>query len=167
MQIYGTKTDDLTVKMTNKELSSTPWTTIYKVDPSLPAGATKEEQSPYRGRVVEAYRNVYDGEGNLVSSTLESKNTYKKRDRIILVSPYDGAQYGLTEADGAIITPAPTPSAPAETVPAETAPVETAPASTQPAESAVPSAAPSPSETMPDIGIPLASAPPAAEEGQT
>ena len=176
VQIYGTKTDDLTVKMTNKELSSTPWTTIYKVDPSLPAGTTKEEQSPYRGRVVEAYRNVYDGEGNLVSSTLESKNTYKKRDQIILVSPYDGAQYGLTEADGAIITPAPTPSAPAETAPVETAPAETAPvettpvettpASAQPVESAVPSAAPVPSETVPDNGIPLASTPPAAEEGQ-
>ena len=165
VQIYGTKTDDLTVKMTNKELSSTPWTTIYKVDPSLPAGTTKEEQSPYRGRVVEAYRNVYDGEGNLVSSTLESKNTYKKRDQIILVSPYDGAQYGLTEADGAIITPAPTPSAPVETAPAETTPVETTPASTQPVESAVPSTAPVPSETVPDNGIPLASAPP-AEEGQ-
>ena len=182
VQIYGTQTDDLTVKMTNKELSSTAWTTIYKVDASLPAGTTKEEQSPYRGRVVEAYRNVYDGEGNLVSSTLESKNTYKKRDQIILVSPYDGAKYGLTEADGAIITPAPTPSAPAETAPVETAPVETAPtetapmettpvettpASTQPVESAVPSATPVPSETVtvPDNGIPLASAPP-AEEGQ-
>ena len=172
VRIYGTKTDDLTVKMTNKELSSTAWTTIYKVDASLPAGTTKEEQSPYRGRVVEAYRNVYDGEGNLVSSTLESKNTYKKRDQIILVSPYDGAKYGLTEADGAIITPAPTPSAPVETAPVETAPaettpVETTPASTQPVESAVPSATPVPSETVtvPDNGIPLASAPP-AEEGQ-
>ena len=165
VRIYGTKTDDLTVKMTNKELSSTAWTTIYKVDASLPAGTTKEEQSPYRGRVVEAYRNVYDGEGNLVSSTLESKNTYKKRDQIILVSPYDAAQYGLTEADGAIITPAPTPSAPVETAPAETTPVETTPASTQPVESAVPSTAPVPSETVPDNGIPLASAPP-AEEGQ-
>ena len=128
--------------------------------------------------MVEAYRNVYDGEGNLVSSTLESKNTYKKRDQIILVSPYDGAQYGLTEADGAIITPAPTPSAPAETAPVETAPAETAPvettpvettpASAQPVESAIPSATPVPSETVtvPDIGIPLASTPPAAEEGQ-
>ena len=165
VQIYGTKTDDLTVKMTNKELSSTPWTTIYQVDPTLPAGSTREEQSPYRGRVVEAYRNIYDGEGNLVSSTLESKNTYKKRDRIILVSPYDGAQYGLTEADGAIITPSPSPSAPAETgpgtgdVPASQTPVETAPV-----ESAAPTATPVPSETAPDLGIPLSPAPPVEEE---
>ncbi|MBM6977014.1 VanW family protein, partial [Intestinimonas butyriciproducens] len=116
VQIYGTKTDDLYVKMTNKELSSTSWSTEYKVDPSLPAGSTRTEQTPYRGRVVEAYRNVYDGSGNLVSSTLETKSTYKMRNQIILVSPYDAAKYGLTEADGAIITtPSPAPSAPAET----------------------------------------------------
>lgn len=173
VQIYGTKTDDLYVKMTNKELSSTPWSTEYKVDPSLPAGTTKTEQTPYRGRVVEAYRNVYDGNGNLVSSTLETKSTYKMRNQIILVSPYDGAKYGLTEADGAIIatpSPSPTPSAPAETTPVSAAPSpspvqpeESAPAATP---SAAPSETPASSETVPDNGIPLASAPPAAEEGQ-
>ena len=173
VQIYGTKTDDLYVKMTNKELSSTPWSTEYKVDPSLPAGSTKTEQTPYRGRVVEAYRNVYDGNGNLVSSTLETKSTYKMRNQIILVSPYDGAKYGLTEADGAIIatpSPSPTPSAPAETTPVSAAP---SPSPVQPEESAptatpsaVPSETPASSETVPDNGIPLASAPPAAEEGQ-
>lgn len=190
VQIYGTKTDDLYVKMTNKELSSTPWSTEYKVDPSLPAGSTRTEQTPYRGRVVEAYRNVYDGSGNLVSSTLETKSTYKMRNQIILVSPYDAAKYGLTEADGAIITtPSPAPSAPAETTPATESPsaspvlpVESQPSatpsgepsptpSTAPAETPVPSAAPSvtpaPSETVPDIGIPLNTAPQTSEEAPT
>ena len=179
VQIYGTKTDDLYVKMTNKELSSTAWSTEYKVDPSLPAGTTKTEQTPYRGRVVEAYRNVYDGNGNLVSSTLESKSTYKMRNQIILVSPYDAAQYGLTEADGAIITtpsPSPTPSAPAETAPATATPVlpvepqpsvtpSAAPSET-PAPSAVPSETPAAGETTPDIGIPLSTAPQNTEEAQ-
>ena len=187
VQIYGTKTDDLYVKMTNKELSSTSWSTEYKVDPSLPAGSTRTEQTPYRGRVVEAYRNVYDGSGNLVSSTLETKSTYKMRNQIILVSPYDAAKYGLTEADGAIITtPSPAPPAPAETTPATESPsaspvlpVEPQPSatssaapseapSTAPAETPVPSAAPSvtpaPSETVPDIGIPLNTAPQTSEE---
>lgn len=189
VQIYGTKTDDLYVKMTNKELSSTPWSTEYKVDPSLPAGSTRTEQTPYRGRVVEAYRNVYDGSGNLVSSTLETKSTYKMRNQIILVSPYDAAKYGLTAADGAIITtpsPAPSPSAPAETAPATPTPsaspvlpVESQPSatpsgepsaapSTAPAETPVPSAAPSetpaPSQAVPDIGIPLNTAPQTSEE---
>ncbi len=183
VQIYGTKTDDLYVKMTNKELSSTAWSTEYKVDPSLPAGTTKTEQTPYRGRVVEAYRNVYDGNGNLVSSTLESKSTYKMRNQIILVSPYDAAQYGLTEADGAIITtpsPSPTTTTPAETTPATAAPsaspvlpVEPQPSATPsaapsetPAPSAAPSETPSASETIPDIGIPLTTAPQNTEEAQ-
>ena len=183
VQIYGTKTDDLYVKMTNKELSSTAWSTEYKVDPSLPAGTTKTEQTPYRGRVVEAYRNVYDGNGNLVSSTLESKSTYKMRNQIILVSPYDAAQYGLTEADGAIITtpsPSPTTTTPAETTPATAAPSaspvlpaepqpsatpSTAPSET-PAPSAAPSETPAASETTPDIGIPLTTAPQNTEEAQ-
>ena len=190
VQIYGTKTDDLYVKMTNKELSSTSWSTEYKVDPSLPAGSTRTEQTPYRGRVVEAYRNVYDGSGNLVSSTLETKSTYKMRNQIILVSPYDAAKYGLTEADGAIITtPSTAPSAPAETTPATESPsaspvlpVEPQPSatssaapseapSTAPAETPVPSAAPSvtpaPSETVPDIGIPLNTALQTSEEAPT
>ena len=183
VQIYGTKTDDLYVKMTNKELSSTAWSTEYKVDPSLPAGTTKTEQTPYRGRVVEAYRNVYDGNGNLVSSTLESKSTYKMRNQIILVSPYDAAQYGLTEADGAIITtpsPSPTTTTPAETTPATAAPsatpvlpVEPQPSATPsaapsetPAPSAAPSETPAASETIPDIGIPLTTAPQNTEEAQ-
>ena len=183
VQIYGTKTDDLYVKMTNKELSSTAWSTEYKVDPSLPAGTTKTEQTPYRGRVVEAYRNVYDGNGNLVSSTLESKSTYKMRNQIILVSPYDAAQYGLTEADGAIITtpsPSPTTTTPAETTPATAAPSATPVLPAEPQPSAIPSAAPSEtpapsaapsetpaaSETIPDIGIPLTTAPQNTEEAQ-
>ena len=183
VQIYGTKTDDLYVKMTNKELSSTAWSTEYKVDPSLPAGTTKTEQTPYRGRVVEAYRNVYDGNGNLVSSTLESKSTYKMRNQIILVSPYDAAQYGLTEADGAIITtpsPSPTTTTPVETAPATAAPSATPVLPAEPQPSATPSAAPSEtpapsaapsetpaaSETIPDIGIPLTTAPQNTEEAQ-
>ena len=189
VKIYGTKTDDLYVKMTNKELSSTAWSTEYRVDASLPAGSTRTEQTPYRGRVVEAYRNVYDGNGNLVSSTLETKSTYKMRNQIILVSPYDGAQYGLTEADGAIVaTPSPSPSVPTETTPASPPPSTSPllPAEPQPtaapSESAAPSPAPSetsaPSEppvtsepptsgeTTPDIGIPLNTAPQSTEEAQ-
>ena len=176
VQIYGTKTDELYVKMSNRELSSTAWTTVYQVDPSLPAGSTKTEQTPYRGRVVEAYRNVYDGEGNLVSSTLESKNTYKKRDQIILVSPYDGAQYGLTEADGAILPspssdPVPTESGtPAESqspAPSESAAPSQSPApsgSAVPSQSPAPSGSAAPSQSPAPSGSTVPSQPPAATE---
>ena len=164
VRIYGTKTDDLHVEMTNRQLSSTPWSTEYQVDSSLSAGQTRVLQTPYTGRVVEAYRNIYDGEGNLVSSTLESKNTYKMRNQIIAVSPADAAQYGLS--GGGSQLPAETPAAPAQTTPPppspSPAPSESAPASPSPApsESAPASTAPAPSESIPAATPPAASAPP-------
>ena len=150
VQIYGTKVDDTYVKMTNKVLSSTPWETEYKVDPSLPAGSTKTEQTPYTGYVAEAYRNIYSGDGELISSTLESKNTYRSRNKIVLVSPADAANYGLS-TDG-LPLPSPAPSAapspdpaPVESPAAESpVPSETAEA---PAESPAVSESPAPSET--------------------
>ena len=150
VRIYGTKTDGLHVEMTNRQLSSTPWSTEYQVDSSLSAGQTRVLQTPYTGRVVEAYRNIYDGEGNLVSSTLESKNTYKMRNQIIAVSPADAAQYGLS--GGGSQLPAETPAAPAQTTPASPSPA--------PSESAPASTAPAPSESIPAATPPAASAPP-------
>ena len=142
VQIYGTKVDDTYVKMTNKVLSSTPWETEYKVDPSLPAGSTKTEQTPYTGYVAEAYRNIYSGDGELISSTLESKNTYRSRNKIVLVSPADAANYGLS-TDG-LPLPSPDP-APVESPAAESpVPSETAEA---PTESPAVSESPAPSET--------------------
>ena len=183
VQIYGTKVDDTYVKMTNKVLSSTPWETEYKVDPSLPAGSTKTEQTPYTGYVAEAYRNIYSGDGELISSTLESKNTYRSRNKIVLVSPADAANYGLS-TDGLPLPspdPAPVESPAAESpVPSETAEAPTespavsespAPSETAeaPAESSAVSESLAPSETpaespeaastqVPDIGIPISSA---------
>ena len=183
VQIYGTKVDDTYVKMTNKVLSSTPWETEYKVDPSLPAGSTKTEQTPYTGYVAEAYRNIYSGDGELISSTLESKNTYRSRNKIVLVSPADAANYGLS-TDGLPLPspdPAPVESPAAESpVPSETAeaPAESPAASESPApsetaeapaDSSAVSESPAPSETpaespeaastqVPDIGIPISSA---------
>ena len=183
VQIYGTKVDDTYVKMTNKVLSSTPWETEYKVDPSLPAGSTKTEQTPYTGYVAEAYRNIYSGDGELISSTLESKNTYRSRNKIVLVSPADAANYGLS-TDG-LPLPSPDPATvespaaespvPSETAeaPAESPAVSESPAPSEtaeaPADSPAASESPAPSETpsespeaastqVPDIGIPISSA---------
>lgn len=146
VQIYGTKVDDTYVEMTNKVLSSTPWETEYKVDPSLPAGSTKTEQTPYTGYVAEAYRNIYDGDGNLISSTLESKNTYRSRNRIILVSPADAASYGLT-ADGEPLPSSAVSAAPSQspatsespTTSESPSPAEPSPSPETPAESSAPS----------------------------
>ena len=85
VNIYGTKTDDTYVVMTHEVLSTTEYQTIYQETMELSWGTQKEKQSGYTGYKVVTYRNVYDGEGNLISSELEARSNYLSRDRIILV----------------------------------------------------------------------------------
>lgn len=94
VNIYGTKTDDTYVVMTNEVLSTTPYNTVYLETMDLPWGTQSTKQTPYTGYKVVTYRNVYDGDGNLISSEVEAKSTYQSRDEIILVGingrPADG-----------------------------------------------------------------------------
>ncbi len=85
--LYGTKTDSTTVKMTNKVLSDTEWTTVYEDDNTLPAGTEKVKTTPYTGHKVESYRNLYDGNGKLISSRLEAVSDYKVRNKVVLRGP--------------------------------------------------------------------------------
>ncbi len=87
MTLYGTKTDDVTVKMTNKVLSTTEYKTVYEDDPTLPAGAEKVKTTPYTGYKVETYRNLYDGSGKLISSNFEASSDYKVRNKVISKGP--------------------------------------------------------------------------------
>ena len=84
--ILGTKVDDTYVEMTNAVLSSTPWQTVYEVnDEMAPGSAPVEVQTPYTGYLVKTYRNVYAGDGTLLSSTFEASSDYESRDRIYQV----------------------------------------------------------------------------------
>ena len=113
VSILGTKTDDIKVEMTNEITGTTAYKTVYQVDSSLPAGSTRVSVTPYTGYTVKVYRNVYEG-GKLVSTKLESNNTYKSRDKVVLVSPADAYRYGIPGYT------APTPTEPTEpTAPAE------------------------------------------------
>ena len=85
VSIYGTKTDDTYVKMTRKVLSTTGFETEYVETEDLPWGTQKEKQNGYTGYKVESYRNIYAGDGTLISSTLEAKSDYKSRNQIIQV----------------------------------------------------------------------------------
>ena len=42
-------------------------------------------QPAYTGYKVKTYRNVYSGDGKLISSTFEASSNYKARNRIVLV----------------------------------------------------------------------------------
>ena len=130
MRLLGTKTDDITVKMTNEALSTTPFETVYEDDPTLAPGTETVKTTPYTGYKYKTYRNLYDGDGNLISSTYEATSDYKARNKVILRGPAP-----VTEPDAPAIgpaelpaeTPEPLPETPPETpeVPAEPAISET------------------------------------------
>ena len=103
IKILGTKNDDTYVEPEIIELYSTPWTTVYKPDETIPVGTTKVDVTPYTGYAVDVYRCVYDGDGNLISRTYENFSKYAKRDKVILFNPADAERLGLNP-DGTPLT---------------------------------------------------------------
>ena len=87
VQLIGTKTNNNTVKITNEFISSTQWKTEYQIDRSLPKGTQKVSVTPYTGSTYKTYRNIYDGNGKLISSKLEATSVYKVRNQVILRNP--------------------------------------------------------------------------------
>lgn len=87
VNILGTKTDENYVKMRTVVLSSTPYTEEYQESEEIAPGERKVEQTPYTGYVADTYREIFDKDGNLISSTFEARSRYKARNRIILVAP--------------------------------------------------------------------------------
>ena len=122
VNLYGTKTDDVTVKITTEKLSDTPYETIYEEDPTLAPGTEQVKTTPYTGHKVRSYRNLYDGSGNLISSTLESVSDYKSRNQVILRGPAlpTGGDGGITDPGGEtdpIEPAAPEPGSPEDPIP--------------------------------------------------
>ena len=94
VRILGTNVDGTSVKMTNEHLSTTPYETVYEDDPTLAPGTEKVKTTPYTGYKYRTYRNVYDANGKLISSTYEATSDFKSRNKVILrgpaVEPADG-----------------------------------------------------------------------------
>ena len=116
VNIMGTKSDNITVEMTNETVGTTGYNTVYKVGSGLSAGATKVSVTPYTGYTVRTYRNLYQN-GKLLSSDLEATSVYRPRDKVILVSAADAYKYGIPgysaptpEKPKPDPTPAPTPT---------------------------------------------------------
>lgn len=109
VQVLGTKTDDVTVKMTNEFLSSTPFEVVYEDDPALAPGEEKVKTTAYTGYKYNTYRNLYDGDGKLISRTFEALSDYKARNKVILRGPEKG-----TEPAAPVTGPGEIPAAPEE-----------------------------------------------------
>ncbi len=87
VQMLGTKTDGVTIKLTYELLSSTPYSTVEMPDETLKPGERVVKTTGYTGFVVNSYMKKYDINGKLLDTQFISKNTYRKRDEIILVGP--------------------------------------------------------------------------------
>ena len=100
VQFYGSNPDGIKVETERYALSSTPWTTVYQPDESIPVGEQKVDVTPYTGYEVDVYRCVYDADGKLISRTFENHSKYAKRDKVILYNPADAASLGLEVEPG-------------------------------------------------------------------
>ena len=85
--IMGTRVNDNYVVMTNQFLSYSEFKVVYKEDESVSPGDQVVNQYGHNGYEVRTYRNVYDGEGKLLRSTVEATSDYDRGDKIILVAP--------------------------------------------------------------------------------
>ena len=131
VNLYGTKTDHITVKMRTEVLSTTPFEEQIVEDPALAPGERVVEQTAYTGYVVNTYRQLYE-DGKFISESLEARSKYNKRDRIVHVGP------AAAEAS----TSTPVEQTPVEQTPAgQTAPADPAPVQTP--EQSVPQPTPS------------------------
>lgn len=84
--IYGLKTDnDYTVSLDAQYVSNVPYKTVYQNDSSLRSGQSRVIESGSNGCKTATYKNLYDSNGNLVSSECISRDTYNPHNRIIAV----------------------------------------------------------------------------------
>lgn len=87
IQIWGIKEDveyDITIE--TKKTATIPYTTQYVQDASLAAGRQKVVQAGSNGSKVEAYK-VTRLNGQVISTTLLSKDTYNAMKKIVHVGP--------------------------------------------------------------------------------
>ena len=85
--IMGTKVDDHYVVMTNAVLASYDYQTVYQESPDVAPGEEVIDQYGHTGYHVRTWRNIYDGDGNLLSSRVEADSRYDVGNKIILVAP--------------------------------------------------------------------------------
>ena len=67
--------------------SNTGYQTVYQESPDVAPGEEVIDQYGHTGYYVRTWRNIYDGDGNLLSSRVEADSHYDVGNKIILVAP--------------------------------------------------------------------------------
>ncbi len=148
VSIYGTNLTGNYVEITNQVNSTTAYQTVYENTTELAAGETKTKTTGYNGMSVTVYRNIYDADGNLISSEVENNTTYRVRNKVVLVgvapaktetpaaseSPNASESPVVSESTAASESPAVSES-PAPSTPVEEPAAQESPASSESTES--------------------------------
>lgn len=86
VKIYGLKAEnEPTVELESVILETIKYTTVTNYDDTMLEGTSKITQSPMNGYVSEGYKILKDADGNVISRTLISKDTYKQTSKIVVV----------------------------------------------------------------------------------
>jgi len=87
VKLIGTKLDDTYIEIDHVTLEVTPIQVIRREDESVPQGQTKVFTEGMTGYIVEVFKSLFDGEGNLIERWSIGKSTYNVQDRVILIPP--------------------------------------------------------------------------------
>lgn len=108
IKLYGTQTQNKTVKIETTINQTTPFEVERELDTSLAPGTEKVVSNGYTGYKTTSYRVVYI-DGREVSRTLENNSTYKKYNKVIHYNPAPEQPVGPAEP----VTPVTPPAEPA------------------------------------------------------
>ncbi len=87
VRFLGTVEDDTYVEMVSRTLKTDPFEEVEEIDETKEPDYKKVKVTGYTGYTVETTRNVYAGDGTLISSEQEAMNYYRRRDKITIVGP--------------------------------------------------------------------------------
>ena len=115
VKLLGTNVTGITAKMTNEQLSTTPFEVVYEDDETLAPGTEQVKTTPYTGSKWKTYRHLYDANGKLISSSYEATSDYKARNKVILKGPAKAEVPAGGTAEIPVQPPVETPQEPVET----------------------------------------------------
>jgi len=83
VRLEGTQTHSYRIVPESVQIGTTPFSTTYQDDPSLPAGTTAVSSAGRVGHVVEVFQRFYDADGNLVRRELVGRDTYRAVPQVV------------------------------------------------------------------------------------